>query len=906
MTVNFKESQPIYIAVIVYLIWVGVFVGTNYFSEKDRLYRSLDAQLDTAAASLPLLLPESFHHQSMQPGGLTQQQSLELTLKLSDFTRIRDVIYFYSLVLRDGKVYFTASSATDEEIEAGEGGSYYFDRYDDVDPGVFDVFRIEQKAYLEYTDQWGTFRSVFIPLRSSDGTLYVVAADIEISHIQGLLRGRLLRTLGVAALFLFFAIPLMLAFSVATRRQAKKLELRVQERTEELVNSEVTLRSILELSPVGIVYYDAVGRLVKVNREFETIVGSKREQLLGLNLKECLGNSDIFEAIDTSLVGGVGSFEGNIHHEGARPIILHAQLVPMMASSGAVVGGVAVFNDCTDQHETLLSLQKLSMAVENSPNVVFVTDKNGDIEYANSRFVEVTGYTSQEVIGKNPRILNSGTNDDALYDQLWSELVKGNHWSGEFQNRKKNGELYWVRQNIAPIFDKSNAITHFVSIQEDVTEARRVNKQNAYHATHDMLTGLVNRYEFERRLDRVIETAKQGESTHAMCFVDLDQFKIINDTCGHIAGDALLRYLAAVLREKLRVRDTLARIGGDEFALLMEHCNSEQALRVAESVHQIIDQFVFSWEGHNFTIGSSIGLTRIDQHTADAVEVLKRADSACYMAKEQGRNRIHVYREDDESLAHREGEMQWVNVLKRALEKDNFVLYAQVIEATNGSGSETSYEILVRLAAEDGSLVPPGSFLPAAERYDLSASLDRWVIEHTLEWLEANLASLGHVHHFAINLSGQSLGDELFLSYLQNRLRETSIPAGIICFEITETAAIANLSTANKFIKTMRDYGCRFSLDDFGSGLSSFAYLKNLPVDYLKIDGMFVKDIIDDAIDEAMVKSINDIGQVMKMATVAEFVENDAIRERLKEIGVDFVQGYGVGMPVPLADILNN
>lgn len=905
MTANFKENQPIYIAVIVYLVWVGVFVGASYLNEKDRLYRSLDIQLDTAAASMPLLLPERFHHQAMQLGDLTNEQSLEYTLKLSDFTRLRDVIYIYSLILRNDKVYFTASSASDEEIETGEGITNYFDHYDDVDPGVFEVFRSEQKAYLEYTDQWGTFRSVFIPLRSPDGTLYVAAADIEISHIDGLLRRSLMKTLGVATLFLLFAVPLMLAFSIASRRLAKKLEQRIHERTEELVNSEATLNSILELSPVGIVYYDASGRLVKVNREFEAIVGFRREQLLGLRLKECQENEGIIKAIDESLAGRRGLFEGNVDREGQQ-VTLHAQFVPMVSETGTVMGGVAVIDDCTVQNETLLSLQKLSMAVENSPNVVIVTDVEGEIEYVNPRFVEVTGYTAQEVIGKNPRLLNSGLNDIELYQHLWSELLEGRHWSGEFQNRKKNGQLYWVRQNIAPIFDKSNVITHFVAIQEDITEARRINEQNAYHATHDMLTGLVNRYEFERRLDRVIDTAKQGGSSHAMCFVDLDQFKIINDTCGHVAGDALLRYLAAVLREKLRVRDTLARIGGDEFALLLEHCDSEQALRAAQSVHQIIEQFVFSWEGHNFTIGSSIGLTRIDQHTVDAVEVLKHADAACYMAKEQGRNRIHVYREDDESLAHREGEMQWVNVLKRALEKDKFVLYAQVIEATEANEKETSYEVLVRLTAEDGSLVPPGSFLPAAERYDLGAALDRWVIEHTLEWLEANLTNLRHVHHFAINLSGQSLGDELFLSYLLNRLRETSIPAGILCFEITETAAIANLSKANKFIKTLRDYGCRFSLDDFGSGLSSFAYLKNLPVNYLKIDGMFVKDILDDPIDQAMVKSINDIGQVMKMATVAEFVENDAIRERLKEIGVDFVQGYGVGMPVPLANILDN
>jgi len=905
MTANFKENKPIYIAVIVYLLWVGVFVGTNYFSEKERLYNSLDIQLDIAAASLPLLLPENFHHQAMQPGDLTNQQSIEQVLKLSDFTRIRDVIYIYSLVLRDGEVYFTSSSATDEEIEIGEDLASYIDHYDDVDPGVFEVFRAEEKTYLEYTDQWGTFRSVFIPLRSPDGTPYVVAADIEISHIQELLRDSLLKTLGVAALFLLFAIPLVLAFSVASRRLTKKLELHVQERTEDLASSEATLSSILELSPVGIVHYDASGRLVKVNREFESIVGLKRQQLLGEKLKECQENAGILQAIDESLTGRQGVFEGEVERDGQK-VTLHAQFVPMVSTTGTVVGGVAVIDDCTVQHETLLSLQKLSMAVENSPNVVFVTDKNGAIEYANPRFVDVTGFTAQEVIGETPRILNSGTNDAELFENLWSEVLEGNCWGGEFQNCRKDGEIYWARVNIAPIFDKSNCITHFVAIQEDITEARWIHEQNAYRATHDILTGLVNRYEFERRLDRVVETARLCDSAHAMCFVDLDQFKIINDTCGHAAGDELLRQLATVLSEKLRVRDTLARIGGDEFSVLMEHCDSEQALRVAETMHQIIEQFVFCWEGHNFTIGSSIGVARIDQYTTDASEVLKRADAACYMAKEQGRNRIHEYREDDESLARREGEMQWVNVLKRAVEQNDFVLYAQVIEATEAADRETSYEVLVRLIDDDGTLVPPGSFLPAAERYNLSARLDRWVVEHTLAWLEGNLVNLGHIHHFSINLSGQSLGNEQFLNYLQNRLRETTIPAGIICFEITETAAIANLSSTKQFITALRDYGCRFALDDFGSGLSSFAYLKNLPVDYLKIDGMFVKDIIDDPIDEAMVKSINDIGHVMKMTTVAEFVESDAIRERLKAIGVDFVQGYGVGMPVPLEDILND
>lgn len=841
----------------------------------------------------------------MLPGDVSAAESRSNAAKLSEFTRIRDVVFIYSLVLRNNKIHFTASSATDEELNSGEGITYYFDHYEDVAPEVFDVFNSQKKSYLEFTDQWGTFRSVFIPMRAEDGSMYVTSADIETSHIDTLLRNSLLQQVTIAALFLFFAIPLVIAFSFASRRQAQELEIRIKERTLELSNSEATLSSILEHSPIGIVHYNEDGRLLKVNKAFEKITGKERSSLINTPLIDVLDNGKLKSAVRTSLAGQSSELEEETcFSEQQCQAMVHASFAPMRSRRGTVTGAVAVFDDRTEQNAALLKLRKLSMAVESSPNVVFITNRNGEIEYVNPRFTDITGYTPEDVQGKTPRILKSGDRNDTDYESLWLQILDGKSWSGEFKNHRKNGEAYWARQSIAPIRDNNGEITHFVAIQEDITEERRVHEENRYFAIHDMLTGLINRMEFERRLARVVSTAKQSASHHALCFVDLDQFKIINDTCGHVAGDELLRQLATQLKSSLRQRDTLARIGGDEFALLMEHCDLEQAQKVVNNIHRIIDEFVFCWEEHNFTIGSSIGLTAIDEYTPGAIEVLKQADTACYMAKERGRNRVHIYRQDDESVARREGEMQWVNVLKRALSDDRLRLFAQIIEPTADSGVRPSYEVLVRLMNERGELVPPGSFLPAAERYNLSSAIDDWVIQHAFAWIQKHLAQLDHIEHFSINLSGQSLGDESFLSRLRARLEESKIPARKICFEITETAAIANLSVASQFIAILRQQGCHFSLDDFGSGLSSFAYLKNLPVDHLKIDGMFVKDILDDPIDEAMVKSINDIGQIMQMKTVAEFVESAKIRARLETIGVDFVQGYAVGKPAPLESIL--
>jgi len=444
--------------------------------------------------------------------------------------------------------------------------------------------------------------------------------------------------------------------------------------------------------------------------------------------------------------------------------------------------------------------------------------------------------------------------------------------------------------------DFAQSIADMCALVLATSESRQVKQKLSYQACHDALTGLNNRYEFERRAARLLATVKQDKSEHALCFMDLDQFKVINDTCGHKAGDEMLRQISIVLTNTVRHRDTLARLGGDEFGVLMEYCSIDDAYRVATSLQKAIQDFQFTWEGRIFKIGVSIGLAPIIDDMGSLTDLLKRADASCHMAKEKGRNRIHVYDTEDIEMAQRHGEMQWVARINQALEEDRFCLYAQTIVPLNGS-TDKHYELLIRMVGAKGEIIPPDAFLPAAERYNLMSKIDRWVIKRAFSLLANNPALQKEITFYSINLSGQSLTDPAMLEFIITQLKESGINGNNICFEITETAAISNLYTADRFIMALKQYGCQFALDDFGSGLSSFGYLKNLPVDYLKIDGMFVKDIVDDPIDRAMVKSINDIGHVMGMKTIAEYVENDEIRTILTEIGIDYAQGYGVGRP---------
>ncbi len=556
--------------------------------------------------------------------------------------------------------------------------------------------------------------------------------------------------------------------------------------------------------------------------------------------------------------------------------------------------------------ETALFEEKgrIEVTLASIGDAVITTDVAGQVDYLNRSAEQLTGWSKDEAAGRNLRQVFHII-DESSRDPIQDPVERC------FQDGKivglanttllicRDGRELSLDYSASPIHDHAGTIGA-VLIFRDMTETRRAERQLSYHASHDALTGLVNRREFERRLERILATATQEEA-HGVVYLDLDQFKVVNDTCGHVAGDELLRQVGAVLASKVRKSDTLARLGGDEFGVLLEHCQQGQALRIAHQMREALQDFRFVWQDRGFTIGASAGLVPIDPGVDTLASVFRAADVACYAAKEQGRNRVHLYYPDDLDLAQRHGEMQWVPRIQEALANSRFSLYYQPIIALGWSGRPHG-EVLLRLLNRDGDLIPPSAFIPAAERYNQMQAIDRWVIRTVFSGLRDPHwgPPPGHV---SINLSGQSLGDRQFLDYVEQQVEHWSVPLDRICFEITETAAISNLSHAKRFFSALKPRGCRFALDDFGSGLSSFAYLKTLPVDFLKIDGGFVKDMMRDPIDHAMVEAIHRIGRVMGIKTIAESVENENILARLKAIGVNYAQGYAVGRPRPLGQI---
>lgn len=462
---------------------------------------------------------------------------------------------------------------------------------------------------------------------------------------------------------------------------------------------------------------------------------------------------------------------------------------------------------------------------------------------------------------------------------------------------KTGAHDYIMKDNLARLVPAIDRELREAETRQAHKKAQKVIEHLAYH---DALTGLANRHEFEIRVNRVLHDRLRQHDEHALLYIDLDQFKIINDTCGHIAGDELLKQLAVQIQHAIREHDTLARLGGDEFGVLLENCNVSEATLIAGKLLGIIKDFRFTWETKTFTLGASIGLVQFngDMYKSMAA-VLSAADMACYAAKDLGRNRIHVYSEDDANLLRRHGEMQWVSRINLAHEENRFMLYRQKIVPVAKETGRYHLEFLVRMRGENSEEILPGAFIPAAERYNLMPRIDRWVIRHVFRYL-ASLDDKDAPALAFINLSGASLGDDGFFTFIRDQARESGTQPQRVCFEITETAAIANLSAAVAFINEIRAEGFRFALDDFGVGLSSFSYLKTIPVDFLKVDGSFIRDMLDDPMDAAIVESINRIGHVAGLQTIAEFVESDAILARLRQLGFDLAQGYAIDLPEPI------
>jgi diguanylate cyclase (GGDEF)-like protein/PAS domain S-box-containing protein len=554
--------------------------------------------------------------------------------------------------------------------------------------------------------------------------------------------------------------------------------------------------------------------------------------------------------------------------------------------------------------ETALKVEKQQAQVTLSSlgEAVISTDADGRLEYMNPTAERLTRWTTAEARGSLLSSLfgitdeASGEPNDRLIDQSLCERITLDR---QLLVRRDSSEVA-VSIVGAPLRPDRKA-AGAVLVLHDMTGEREFVARLSWQASHDALTGLINRREFETRLGKALDKLSHQPGEHSLMFLDLDQFKVVNDTYGHAAGDQLLRQTSALLQENLGTGGLPARLGGDEFGVLLEDCDPSSAVGIAEGLRLAMQQLRFVWNGCAFNVSVSIGLVHVSE--ADAmVETLRAADLACYTAKEKGRNRVQVYHPSDFELVQRVGEMAWVQRIRNGLDEQRFCLFAQEIRALSSNEPHHSHvELLLRLRDEDGKLIQPGNFLPAAERYGLMPLIDRWVVRNAFALIASRSSSpeTAQLSSCALNLSGATFGDDDFVDYVRRQFEIHRVPPGMICFEITETSAIGNLPSAKRFIQTLKKLGCRFSLDDFGTGMSSFSYLKHLPVDCIKIDGSFITEILNNKIDRAMVEMIVHVAKVMGKSTVAEFVESDEILEALREIGVDYAQGYAIGKPSP-------
>jgi len=589
---------------------------------------------------------------------------------------------------------------------------------------------------------------------------------------------------------------------------------------------------------------------------------------------------------------------------------IHQETEVTLDKQGKIKSIAGTAQDITDRKLAEKALyeekEKAQVTLKSIGDAVITTDKNGFIEYANPAAEFLLELKAGDIIGK------SYNDVIRVYDSISREPTTNpvarcleNETPAIMEEHSliitHNNHDHVVDITVAPIQGKSGKLSGCVLVAHDVTEMHSMAHMLNYQATHDELTGLFNRREFEIRLSQALENARVDKQQHALMYMDMDNFKIVNDTCGHLAGDELLKQFCALLKLHVRTTDTLARLGGDEFAILLVGCPLTQAGNIAENIQKQVQDFRFVWNDRRFQIGVSTGIAPISSKNLSTTEVLNNADSACYVAKNAGRNIIHIYNENDAMVQQHRGEMQWVQKITQALAEDRFILYFQAIQPLMARSDDVShFEILIRMQDESGNLIGPQNFIPAAEHYQLMPAIDRWVIKNAFTALAEHNTKQERQWFFSINLSGQSLGDAELLDFIVATQSELAMDPKWICFEITETAAITKLANAKNFIRHLKQLGFRFALDDFGSGMSSFAYLRELNIDFLKIDGAFVRQISHNRIDYAMVSSINQIGQLMGIQTIAEFVENDNILQLLKDLQIDFAQGFCIDVPKPL------
>ncbi len=683
------------------------------------------------------------------------------------------------------------------------------------------------------------------------------------------------------------------------------------------VETHATKRAaIIADSDDAIVSKTLDGIVTSWNASAEIIFGYSANEMIGQSITKIFPKDRVDE--EKFLLRKIKSNLQIKHYETERVNkkgkIVHVSVTisPIKNAFGELVGVSKIARDITKQKKLEQKLaqehERLKVTMDSIADAVITTDTNCNEQYLNPVAVTLTGWALNDAIGKPITEIFNIINEANRRPELSPATlcITENIVTGLANNTvliSRDGTERGIEDSASPIHDEDGKTIGVVLVFRDVTAQRKMADEITYRASHDLLTGLVNRAEFESRLNHFIKDSREADMQNALMFIDLDRFKVINDSCGHTAGDTVLKDIAKIMHACIRTTDTLARIGGDEFAVILYKCSTQQAMKIAKSICKSVEEYRFYQAEEYFRLGASIGLVMIDKHWASTTSLMQAADAACYEAKNTGRNRVHLYYDDDHLVGSQRKETKWVSRIEKALEDKSFVLFCQRIMPLKHQGLEHA-EILIRMVEKDGTLIPPSAFLPAAERFHLASRIDRFVVEEVFEWMHINKHALSHIESVSVNLSGQSLSDPAFHNFVIDLIQTTTIDFSKLCFEITETAAITNITDAKKFIAEITKYGIKFALDDFGSGVSSFGYLKNLDVDYLKIDGQFITDLLKNDIGQATVRCIAEVAKVTGKKTIAEWVESKTVENMLKKMGIDFTQGYLKHNPAPLSFLL--
>lgn len=889
---------------VLFVLAVTFFSYLEYQKHKKTYYEHVDDKLLSSAKVMIQILPHDFHDRAIGADSIPQAEDIRDIDRLSELAKGLNVAYLYTMISKDGKIYFTASSATDEERKTGINLTHYFENYDDASDKLKTVFQTHESTFDEYTDRWGHFRSVFVPMKSPGGNPYVIAADIRTDDINKVLhKDALTLFLRLLGIIIISILILTWRFRVINSRLQKVNEALV----EDLENEKKHLHNIIWGTGAGTWEWNVQTGENVVNEAWARVLGYTLNELAPVHYvtwEKLTHPEDFAEALkilERHFSGELDYFECEIrmYHKRENWIWAHVRgRVIDYSLDGKPLWMAGVLLDITERKEAESQLLKLSQAVEQSPTSIIITNLEGSIEYCNTTFYTATGYTPDEVIGQNPRIFKSGKTPYSTYEDMWAHLHREESWHGEFINRSKNGTEYVQSVHISPIFQPNAKITHYMAIEEDITEKKRSAERINYLANFDSLTGLPNRAQLDSYFHYILSSAKRNETSFVVMFLDLDHFKEINDSLGHKIGDGMLVESAKRFKSLIRDIDIAARLGGDEFIFILSNTDANGAERVIEKLFEAISQ-PYHIEQYGLSISASVGIAIYPFDGKDMETLSKNADTAMYRAKQEGRNGYRFFTEEMQSQSLRN--LQLNNALRNALKNNELHLVYQP-QISMRDGKVIGAEALLRWNHPELGNVSPAEFIPAAEENGLILPIGEWVLRTAIAQVRTWMDNGQLPIVMSVNLSAVQFRHHDLPNFISRILHEINVPPKYLELELTESMSMHNPHSAISIMNNFHTRGIRMSIDDFGTGYSSLSYLKQFKIYKLKIDQSFVRDISTDNDDKAIVSAVIKMAHSLGLKTIAEGVETVEQLDYLHSQGCDEIQGYYYSKPLPACE----